>query len=401
MLQGNLDPVSPEALAPVLFAERDAETGARMALSDMRRLSDLLAEYHETEGMHDAVRTSFEVASGTLAFALFEQLAPAEDTAHSSALPKKRVLLGTLLAAAAILSLVLWTHGAHDKNTVATGSDEISLEVTAARSPLMPKDVDADTLSAEELNRIGHKSFFPFFEVEQQKEAVAHFLYVNERHPEFAGAYASAAHSFASMTLVMRGSGRSLKLLDEAAMMRDAALERAPNDPWTLSAVAWVAFAQRDFETAIDFSEQSYEMAPRDGRILDFYSLLALLTGRYEQARRASNPMLFAGEDDPRTNHLIFYGYASLHLGEYAKAVDAFQTGLAGGEEQNAIRAMYLAAAYQAQGQSEKARVVFDELRDKWPMFRPEIANQLLLSDPRKGDLVLTYLKELGWKFDN
>lgn len=392
-----------EELVPALYKQFDAEVGAKAALSDLRRLSALLDEYSLGEGADDAVRISLDPATRHLSFELAERAVAARETEVNRPWAKNRMLFAVF---AALLSAALWIfvfpaeeaqQREVDLGMAGTGFDA----ETPTWSPLLPDGVDVDFMPPKDLDALGRRELLPFPDINRQKYAVAHFKYIIASYPNYAGAYASAAHCLASLAIVTRGSGRSRQFLAEAIEMRDAALSKAPDDPWTVSAAAWVAIAERNFDDAVDMSERSIAMAPRDGNVLDFYALLALATNRFESAQRSSDPAMFSGEPDPRQNNLITHGLASFHLEDYARAVNAIESALERNAELNAIRAMYLAAAYQALGETEKAEAAYVEMKTRWPMFRPELVHQLLLREPDAGEPVLTMLADLGWEFAN
>jgi tetratricopeptide (TPR) repeat protein len=148
---------------------------------------------------------------------------------------------------------------------------------------------------------------------------------------------------------------------------------------------------------AREHAEIAIGLAPENDSILDFHALLMLCIGEFEAARLAANP---DRSRDPLTGpdaRQALFGAASFHLGLYDESIAAFRKGIESGAPISAATLAYLAAAFQAKGDTDEARRQVQELRRNWPEFRANVTLARLYADPAQAEAVHNLLLDAGW----
>ncbi|MBO9476481.1 tetratricopeptide repeat protein [Shimia sp. R11_0] len=277
----------------------------------------------------------------------------------------------------------------HKAASVVAAEDHVLLPQSASRLEVM---------TPEKLDMVGRNHMFSFMDVARQKRVISHSKAVISRYPDYPGSYATAAHSLSSIAIVTRGSGRAQGVLREAQAMLDLAVERGADDPWTLSAAGWTAFGAGRWEEAKNLSLQAYRSEGGDRRILIFHALILLFMGEFEQVLEVTQP----AADAPGQGNPAIYGFAAFELGNYQSALEAFELALNRGVEQNAVRASFLAASYEAVGRHKEATKLVGEIRRQWPTFQPERVHAVFMTGVSEdyGQRYLRLFQAAGWRSD-
>ncbi|WP_144432617.1 tetratricopeptide repeat protein [Shimia marina] len=277
----------------------------------------------------------------------------------------------------------------HNAASVVIADDHVLLPQSATLREVM---------TPEELDMVGRNHMFSFMDVARQKRVISHSKAVIARYPDYAGAYATAAHSLSSIAIMMSDAGRAQVVLREAHAMLELALERDSEDPWTSSAEAWTAFGAGRLEEAKQISLQAYSAAEGDQCILIFHALILLFLGEFEEVLQVTQPI----SDVPEQGNPAIYGFAAFELGNYQSALDAFELALNRGVEQNAVRASFLAASYEAVGRHEEATKLVGEIKRRWPTFRPERVHAVFMTGISEdyGKRYLRLFQAAGWRSD-
>lgn len=360
---------------------------------DARRLRRLLDDYYAHDGAGAALRITIPVGRYAPLFTSLERPgrsaeAPASmrRAARLSAPTIGAVLAG--LAAIVGFALYLPNHAASLSASGGTISE-------AERLALF--DRSGASLQAENLCRQGRNLLFPIADMSQQTSATDLFRRAIDLDPGYGCGYAGAAHSLTTQAMLISDDALKKTLLSEAQEMAIRAQAIDPTDGWAVSGLAWVALAQRDLDRAYELSSRSAEISPADGNVLDFHGVISILTGRYEAARRATDPARHRdtmGLEHARSN---IYGVASYHAGRYPEAIAAFESAIRRGEPVSALTFIYLAVSHAAAGDSAAAASYVRGLAEGYPDFPVRMVLERLYPQRAASDRILDHLEAAGW----
>ncbi|MBO9473049.1 hypothetical protein J7413_05805 [Shimia sp. R10_1] len=391
--------VSIQTLLPILYADFDGDEALRLARADAHRLASLLESYFAEEGRWDALLFRLDPTSLNLELTFAELQ---EDPESSFDRPKfKRHWALALVVAILAIGFVVVPQYLPDAKEAETVSQSSGVSVTQssrqqAEGVLLPDAAKLEAPTAISLDALGRDHMFSFMDIARQKRVIAHSQAVIAQYPDYSGSFATAAHSLGSIAILMRGSGKSQVFLGQAQTMLDQARALAPEDSWTLSAAGWVAYARTDWDLAKDFSKQGYELSQGQRHHLIYHALISLFTGDFENAALVTDPAQSAFG----TGNTAIRGFAAFYLKDYATAVESFELALQQGVAQNAVRAAYLAAAYQAEGRLDEAQQMISMLGQTWPNFRPELVHGVFAPDigAAHEQRFLGLLHAAGWE---
>ncbi len=353
---------------------------------DAHRLRRCLNEYYSAEGKDDAVRIWVDIGGYVPRMELHQ------DTPSKSPV----VWSGKFLTGAAVVMLIiglaatvfLW----NSRSSATAGQDrQIVLERQALR------EKSSTTLQAANLAEQARGLLFPLLEPEHQRIATDMFRQAIRLDPDYFGGYAGAAQSLTTLSKLKPPGPERDETLAEALRMAETALEMNPTHAWSQSAAGWAAFGNRDFERAFKLSSRATNLSPEDGYILDFYGMISVLTGHFEEALNASDPSRPRKFVKRRLANRNIFGVANFHLGRNHEAIASFQRAAELGDPISALSLMYQAAAYQALGESERAIDLAQEMAATWPNFRPDVALPGFYQHQEHVDQILDYLRAAGW----
>lgn len=238
---------------------------------------------------------------------------------------------------------------------------------------------------------------WPIFDAERQRLTTDLFRAVIKADPNSAGAYSGAAQTLASLALLSLSGPQHDAYLAEARQMADRALALAPTDAWSQSAAGWVAFVASDYDKAMRLSERAASLAPDDGNVLDFYGVVAILSGHPELGLAAGSRNRTRTGPNTRFAYLNILAAAHFHTGDFEAAAQAFEEGNSSGGPLSAPGIVYLAATRQALGQSEEGQRLLILLHKSWPHFPVEAVLMRLHKEEKAANEVIDRLKALGW----
>ena len=179
--------------------------------------------------------------------------------------------------------------------------------------------------------------------------------------------------------------------------MCDQALKLDADHEWVQSAAGWVAFVERDFESAMRYSERALSLAPENGNVLDFYGVVAVASGEFEKGLQAGARDRPREGENTRFAYLNILGAAHFHLGQHHKAISAFEEGNANGGPVSALGVVYLAAAYSAVGREQDGDRLVKQIEKSWPGFPMEEFLTRLHRQPETARQLMEKLRAVGW----
>lgn len=400
-IEGRGEQLSIDLAMAELYREFDPTVAERILRSDLVRLADLLESYFDDEGRGDALIFAVDPKRFKLELGFHEQ-SPQRSGRPRQTIWNRHWALLAALGIFAVTAAATWIEPWGDSTpTVTTDKKAYRAvgSVTEAQAPmaeLLPDALQLAEPTGAELDRIGRDHMFSFMNVERQKRVIAHSQAVIAKYPDYYGAYATAAHSLSSLAVLMRGSGKSRAFLESAQEMLEQAQGLAPEDPWTLSAAGWVAYAAQDWDRARELSARAYELSETDNQIIAFHALTLLFTGNFEAAERVAAPQ----ENVSGSGDVGLYGFAKFHLQDYQAAVEAFELAMSQGIEPTPVGAAHLAAAYKAVGRDDDAARVVSVIESRWPAFRPRHVYQVFAPAIKEahGQTFVTLLCAAGWR---
>lgn len=394
-LDGKADSLRAKTIAYHVY-QRDADdpTSANVVRVEARRLRRLLDDYYEDEGRNDPV--SITIDKGGYG-PRFERRASVteypSDTEPASRTQSRKLRHLTLLAVAVGVvtsGIAVWMFW--------PASDTAPHDVAARLEREALMDQSPAALEAANMANQARGLIWPVFDVERQRIATEMFRTAINSDPNAAGAYSGIAQTLASQALMSIQGERHDAFLAEAQEMSERALDLAPTDAWSQSAAGWVAFVAGDFAEAMRHSERAVSLSPDDGNVLDFYGVVAILTGSPELGVDAGSRERARTGTNTRFANLNILGAALFHTGEYEAAAKAFEDGNASGGPLSAPGVIYLAATYQALDRREDGKRLLTLLEESWPNIPVEAVLRRMHADAAQASDVIDRLVDLGWQ---
>lgn len=392
-LAGRASQIKGKTIAQDVYGRNSKDIEASVVRVDAGRLRGKLLEYYSTDGVEAPVRIYIDSGQYAPRFETVSEPAqsglPPEVTGtnkwHSTAFIAFGIVTLSVLSA-----WIVWPSISDTPKPVADNSS-IERQALFENSP--------STLQAVNLTKQANGLLFPIADFSRQKLAAATFKEAIRIQDRYAGSYAGAAHSLATLAILAPNDKLQSEFLEEAQQMAAKALELDAKYGWSQSAASWVAFASKDFDEAIRLSNRAFMLDPHDGNILDFHAAVHLLTGRFEKAREIADPNRKRVSENTRVIHRNAFGVASYHLGFFEEAIRSFQIAAEAGDPISELSLTFLAVSHQGAGRTDEAEEIVEKLRRNWPNFRPEIALPKFYQHQEDADQVLNSLEAAGWQF--
>ncbi|NDR56660.1 tetratricopeptide repeat protein [Aliiruegeria sabulilitoris] len=405
--RGNL--IAGKTIAEDVYEREPDDGGNSIVRVDAGRLRRKLAEYYDDEGASDPIRIHVDSGGYAPRFELFspgvstdKTLEAETDQSPPPTIPSRRAgdLIGLLiLAGLAAFALILWYSRAGDApQKPFTDLSATPSNAVATRTALAEKSVA--TLQAANLAEKASELLFPIADANHQKLATAIYREAIAVDPSFSGGYAGAAHSLGTLALISPDADLAAELLSEGSEMAKKAIDLDPLSGWSHSAAAWIAFAGRDYDTALEASRRAVSLSPTDGQVLDFSSVIAAMTGHFEEALLLADPERPRNSGGRHPAYLNMYGVANYHIGQHARAIVSFDNAVRMGGPVSELTLMYKAAAQQAAGRTSDARDLLDELQETWPAFRPGPVVKRFYQNSEDAGQLLSDLAAAGWSME-
>lgn len=352
---------------------------------DAGRVRRKIAQYYESEGRPDAIR--IVLPTGTYE-PEFERLTGAEPIGPPRKTSRHRIYI--LAGCAIAIAIGAWvtsraTHSHNLPNTSGLPDHKNIFDIS-------PNRVEAINLATKARGLI-----FPATDAQRLNVALQAFQISIQKDDAYYGGYAGAAQVLASLSLIDPDRARAQKNLELAAQHSREALRFAPDQPWALSAQAWVDFVSKNHASALELSGRAVQLAPFDPHIREFHFLILLFNSRFEQilsdAARLPDAAQFHG--------YVFsnaIGSAQFHTGDYKSAIKTFEEAIAAQGPFGPIPLSYLAAAYQMDGDEENAQVLSSVLMNNWPNARPDMLFPALFSEKQPAETLVQAIEASGWR---
>ncbi|MGI9364767.1 MAG: tetratricopeptide repeat protein [Rhizobiaceae bacterium] len=399
-LAGRGDLIVGKTIAEDVYGRTPGDGSDNIVRVDARRLRRHLADYYASQGSVDPLR--IHVDSGGYA-PRFEFVNPAQHNDNSPMSVARQQSLTpptwwrlwvALLAVVAIFMVLIYS--VQDRSPVLPNLPMESLESKKASERSALADRSVATLQASNLTGIATDLLFPIADPSHQRLATTMYRKAIEIDPYYSDAYAGAAHSLATLSILSPSAEMRSNLITQANEMVDKAIELNPTNAWTQSAAAWLAYVSGEFDRAAELSQRSISLGATDIRTVEFFGLISLLNGDFEEAARVTNPQNLGNSEKRSLAYLNLFGVAKFHLGNYQAALDAFETAIRRGGPVSELTLLYKAASHRAAGNVSEANRLVAELKQTWPGFTPGPLLERFYRFPEHVDQVRLYLGELG-----
>ncbi len=388
--EGRADRVRAKTIGIDVYGHDASDGGDRenVVRVDAGRLRRKLAEYYDGPGASDPIRISLPVGGYAPHFDRQAQIG-----ASTALRPQRRRLLIALGVAAVIVSgltlRAFWpTPPDRQSNTSANRSTE--------REAIFDKSPAA--LQAVNLAEQGREIIFPAIDRERIAAALTMFERARELDSDYFGGHAGAGQVLATQALLSPPGDARSEVIARAKARAEDAIRLNPASGWSQSALAWVAFAERDFDTANRLSIRARDLSPNDPHVLEFDSLIALFSGHFERVLALGETSIAQSSNAARFVFRNAYASAHFHTGQYAKAAALFQQSSASGAPVSPVTVSYLIAASYEAGDHDAARKAAEGLSAAWPDARVDLLFLNLFSDETFARQIIDPLRKAGWR---
>jgi tetratricopeptide (TPR) repeat protein len=268
----------------------------------------------------------------------------------------------------------LWAdHFDGDLSDVFALQDEITKKVVGAIEPRLleaeslrsqqrsPKDIDAWDMVMRA------NSLFWRLTITECEAAIAILKCAVKLYPDYAPAQSLLAFMLSLTRWVVRTSSEFEPEVEETAKFAARAAQLDDSDPWAHVALAWVAFAQRQTNEAIDEYRRALELNPNFAAAYGYLGLALALDGRSDEAIENIEHAMRMSPRDPQ-NSVFNAGLAAAHYlaGRYTEAIgfarrsSQQRAGLIAGNR-------ILIASLSQAGRIDEARAALQRLKETHP----------------------------------
>lgn len=403
-LSGRADKTKAKTIAADIYGRKNptGSDSVAMVRVDAGRLRRQLEKYYTNPELSDEIK--FEVPSGTYVPNFKPRaepkMAPAE--LASSGSPKTGITLRHLAFIAASL-IVAGTIGWFARQASIPLPIEPATRISADSADLR-KEVERQVIFAKSPASLQARQFteqargmiFPPSDKVRLQNALDQFINATERDETYFGGHAGAAQVYGWMAMLW-APGKSAEYLGKARMMSRQAQSLDPSNAWVQTSLAWVAFASKDFDQAVQLANQAAILDPNDANNRDFQGLIALFNGDFEKAVKIVKPHLDQKHESGATIHRNIYAIASYFLGEYRVTIDQVEEITSTGGSTGRLLTALLIAAHQAVGDTRNAKRIFQSQKLSWPKALKFESQMLrLFRHPTHVELVISRLREIA-----
>ena len=381
-LQGNGDKVLAKSVGMDLYGydADEIDKKANVVRVDAGRVRKKLAEFYAAEGDRAAMVIDLPIGRYVPEF----RAVGSQDSAHAINskiwhLGKENLalLIGVVLALVSVITLIWSLTRTGEPHEIVNPQDRAQRAAIFDDSPAR--------LRAMNLADQGRDLIFPAVDVNRLDSALQIFKFAIEEDPDYFGAHAGAAQVHATKALLSGDSSAFTKQIELAQIYADTAKFLAPGAAWSLSAQAWIDFAQGNDDTALRLSQRATHSDPGDLHLVEFDTLIALFNGEFDRVEQEVNrilPTLRGNAGYVFTNAL---GSALYHQGDYQGTVTEFESAIANGGPTGPISIAYLMAAHYRLGNAQQASELAETYERTFPGRRVDLLLSRLYRNPDFG----------------
>lgn len=367
---------------------------------DAGRLRRYLSAYYSGSGKSDDVRIKVEPGSYQPTFSKVRT--------HDATAPKRvwwrskpTTIAALCVICASLLVLLTFDEPAGEAASPSeqvvrdsAGPDSAAAD-SAFRQALF--SVSPARLEAVKLASEARSSLLATFNPVWQTQIFDMFQLVIDLDANYFGGFAGAAEAEAIIALTMPPGHARDQRLANAENAAKRAIDLGPGEGWSHAAMAFVAFARRDFEKAAAGSARAIALSPDDPSILTFDALFALYSGDFERAgSSAAKVSTVEGPNDDFPDQSILAS-VMFHTDDYSAARDLVMNATSIGDPISPISLGLMIAIHQRSGDLSMATEMVDLMHTAWPEFPLDRLLLSLYRDPEDARKLLSAVLDAGW----
>lgn len=349
---------------------------------DAGRVRRKLEQFYSQEGADSRVKISLPIGSYAPDF---QPIEPVEDTVSDDH-PKNRPVViwgGVAIGAILLAGVVVWVIRDPAPRDAAT---------------VPYYDLSPARLEATNLAQNGRQLMFPAFGLTRLNAALQVFQAAVAADPVYPGGYAGSAQAEATMALLAQSPAQAEDLLRQADQNSTRALTLAPDEAWPLIARAWYDFVAGDLQKADELSARAVDLAPLDPHVAEFYGLIALYSGRFDDILSRVDDYDQMARNDPGFVFGNVLGAAQFHTGKYDAAIATFDRYINRGGPFGPIAMGYIMAAHAKNGDISTAADLADRFNTTWPDVPLQAIKLRLFVDDRHAETLFDAMRQAGWR---
>ncbi|WP_171187464.1 tetratricopeptide repeat protein [Ruegeria sp. HKCCC2117] len=391
LLAGHGDNIRAKSIAEDVYGRSLGGRGDPMAVVrvDAGRMRRRLANYYSNSGKDECLRIHVDPGGYVPRFEVIS-------ANHENGTPWTRrnwlrsvALMGVLLLCATGLYLQFNPQ----QSTSVSDPSEAARKQQAVREALF--STNPTKLQAMNLADEARPLMFPVLDRARLQAVSGMFERAIALDNSYFGGYAGSAQSLGILAITTPTGAEKRDFLVQAEAYADKAVELAPGEGWSHSALALVSFAKRDFEATMAHSNRAIRLAPDDIHVINFDALFALFGGDFERATRSAKRAQNYDTTNRRFPYRSVLASSNFHLGDYQGCVDQFNRSIRLGDPVSAISIGYLAAAYQRLGEHDRAKATILLLDEAWPNYPLSALLRALFADPSHAEDIISALNEI------
>lgn len=383
LLAGQSEDIRAKSIAEDIYGRSLDSGGDPMAVVrvDAGRMRRRLASYYSNSGKEQRIRIHVDPGGYVPRFEVLDVAQPGQ---HGRPIPIYPVLVAGVLA--------VLTAGALFYFVKKPDAPQSALRQQAVREALFstnPSKLQAVNLAAE-----ARPLMFPVLDRDRLQAVRGMFDRAITLDETYFGGFAGSAQAMAILAITAPPEEKR-DLMELARARVNKAMELAPDEGWSHSALALLSFVARDFESALNQSARAVKLAPDDIHVTNFDALFALFGGDFDRAIASASRAQDRDPNNGRFPYRSVLASASYHRGQYQSSVDQFNEAIRLGDPVSAISIGYLAAGYQQLGDYDQARATMLLMDEAWPGYPLGSLLRALFADPAHAEEILTSISEI------
>lgn len=361
---------------------------------DVGRLRRKLEDYYGDIGQQDTVRVIIPKGSYS---PILEQRRQKTSVTDRDVGKPNRTNVSPWIASSIIAVILVAGFGVLQmQDTVGDAQDSLSAaQISLERAAIF--DASPNRLRAINLAGVGRDLIFPALGPGQLEAAAVTFEEAIKIDGSYFGGYAGIAQVKAAVALLAPSQELAAQAMERANESAVVALQLAPKEAWSQSAMAWVNFAEGDFEQAIQRSGRAVGLKPNDPHIIEFDALISLYSGNFERVIAESERIEASLNGKPGYVFRNAAGSAQYHLGNYTGTIETFEKAIEAGAPVGPATVAYLMAANVRLGRHTRAKILAEQYTQSWPKARIDLLLRKLFGESQYAEDVISAMLEAGW----
>ncbi len=392
LLAGQSEDIRAKSIAEDVYGRALDSGGDPMAVVrvDAGRMRRRLASFYSNSGKDQRLRIHVDPGGYVPRFEVLDLDIPSDRARPSKTVWVLVAVLGALAVAGGVMLFSRTPQSPPSPVTISANANQ-EQAVREALFSTNPSKLQAVNLAIE-----ARLLMFPVLDRDRLQAVRGMFERAMVLDETYFGGYAGSAQAISILALTTPPGAEKQALLTLAKNRAQRALELAPDEGWSHSALALASFCSREHEAALAQSARATRLAPDDIHVTNFDALFALFGGDFQRAIASANRAQDGNTTNGRFPYRSVLASSSYHLGDYQASVDQFNEAVRLGDPVSAISIGYLAASYQRLGDDERARATILLLDEAWPGYPLAALFRTLFADPDHAEDIIGALNEIS-----